>query len=318
MVYDAGDPDNTSIGGLQSGRSYVVRVIDETTIELANTATGTALSLSSPDTGTGHSLTGLRGEGMQTFQPSNVIASTAKSDTLEFTEAHALQTGDAVVYKQDSTGTAVGNLVDGETYYVIEVTQIQFGSLQLSTMQKQGHPMFDPNCWHRRCHHLIVKPKSVRAGSLDVPLPLPVSGQMVTVTAAGTGGAKSSGAGALSLNFVRMSVDSHISNTDGTDKVQASGDVRVEAEDTSQVYSGTGAIAVSTGDQGSKAIGASVGVNDVRNAVHAYIEEANVQSTAGDVNLAASETSNINVVIGGVGSGSDGISAGINCAIHSQ
>ena len=106
-----------------------------------------------------------------------------------------------------------------------------------------------------------------------------------------------------------MDVDATISNTPTAhNAVQGAGGVSVLAEDTSQIDSGAGTL-VATGK--GAAINASVGINDIQNSVTASITAADVSSSAGPVTVEADETAqDINVVVGGAGSGSGGIAAG--------
>lgn len=53
------------------------------------------------------------------FNPGSPISTS--DDTIDFGYSHGLQTGDAVVYRKGS-GSAVGGLVDGTTYYVIKIS----------------------------------------------------------------------------------------------------------------------------------------------------------------------------------------------------
>ena len=100
VTYSSGSGD--AIGGLTSGQSYYVIVVDDSTIRLAATSSnaeaGTAIILDiSAASGDDHS-----------FGIGNVITYTD----------HGFANGQAVVYSTD--GDAIGGLTSGTTYYVIK------------------------------------------------------------------------------------------------------------------------------------------------------------------------------------------------------
>ncbi|RZJ07917.1 MAG: hypothetical protein EOO54_23130, partial [Haliea sp.] len=157
---------------------------------------------------------------------------------------------------------------------------------------------------------LVIKKNQVNAAGIALDMPSGNGAQITSVTAAGAGGGGDTGvkgAGAISLNFVRMNVSAYISNTGSVGNVARSvtagtGDVIVMARDVSQVNSGAGALGLSLGK--STAVNASVGVNDIQNSVTAQINNAKVVATAGDVLVSAEESARIiNVVVGASVSG---------------
>ena len=87
------------IGGLRDGDAYFVRVINPTTIQLARS------SAEANQTAATH------------FGPGDVNDAT---NVLNLGYVHGFQDGDAVVY-DNGGGADIGGLVDGTTYYVIEV-----------------------------------------------------------------------------------------------------------------------------------------------------------------------------------------------------
>jgi hypothetical protein len=267
VVYHSGDDSNTAITGLTDGQVYYINYIDAKTFTLSSTANGTVLTLSG-GSGTGHSFTGLTSTSAKSFNAgaSAVNVSTTNSDTIVFAGDHHLNTGDAVVYKNGG-GTSIGGLTEGETFYVVKVDakNIRLAATLNDALATTPKVIFLTSAGTGTTHSLIGKPSTVTAGSLSIALPVPISTQLVSVVAAGAGGQGNGYAGAVSLNFVRMSVDAHISNVAGTKKVEASGGISVLATDTSKIGAGTGTIAIST--TSGKAIGASVGVNDIRNTI---------------------------------------------------
>ncbi len=318
VVYHKGDSGNTAIGGLTDGATYYVIRVSSKKIQLAATLADAnahnALTLSSTGDGEAHSLTPLGGA--NSFTPSTAVAITnATADQISFSSDHGLSTGDPVVY-HNGGGTSIGGLSEGETYYVIRVdaTHIKLAATLSDAKAATPRPIFLTSKGTGTSHSLVVKPSQVTVNGISAPLPTSIGGQIISVTAAGAGSEDIAGAGAVSLNFVRMIVDAHISNAKGANQVQAAGDVLVQANDTSHIDSGTGSLALSLNN--GVAINASVGVNDIRNTVTAYVEGAKVQSSAGDVTVSAAETArDVNIVIGGAGTG-EGVAFGGSFAIN--
>nr|WP_293778378.1 DUF4347 domain-containing protein [uncultured Oxalicibacterium sp.] len=316
----------TNIGGLAENTSYYVIKIDDNTIKLAtskaNAVAGIGIELTSRGTGTGHKLTqvvaAVTAPVTKTFNPiTAVTVSTNLSDTISFGTAHNLNTGDAFVYRKGAEGnTAIGGLVDGETYYVIKVdaTHIRVASTYADATGTTAKVIALTGKGTGTDHSLVVKKSQVNAAGIAVALPQTIGSQITSVTIAGAGGKNASGAGAVSLNFVRMNVSAYISNTgsvNGTARAvtAGSGDVIVMARDISQVNSGTGSLGISVGS--GTAVNASIGLNDVRNNVTAQISGAKVVATAGDVTVSAEESARvINVVIGGAASSEGGAIGG--------
>ncbi|MEM0925277.1 MAG: hypothetical protein AAGJ83_04505, partial [Planctomycetota bacterium] len=122
VVYSNGG--GQSIGGLDHGRTFYVVAETSTSVRLAESAAdaanGTTISLQPYfATGSQHGLG-------RVFRPTPVVDSGA--NTITFDQPHPYRTGDAVTYSSGS-GTAIGGLTSGNTYYVIDVDGI---SLQLS------------------------------------------------------------------------------------------------------------------------------------------------------------------------------------------
>ncbi len=291
------------IGGLTDGATYYVIKINDDTIQLAssqaNAMAGTAITLgSSLGYGTGQSFTPTVPASALTFGSSAVATTHSAADEISFASSPNLATGDAVLY-ENGGGTSIGGLNDGQTYYVIAVdaTHIELAGTFNDAVNNQPVSLTLPGTGSSQS--LVVKPTQIALAGVTVPLPIPISGQIVSVTAAGAGGTENSGAGAVNLNFVHMNVDAHISNNSN---IQAAGLVDVEANDTSEIGSGTGSLAVALG--AASAVNASVGVNDISNSVKAYVQGSTVQSSGGAVTISATETAqDINIVVGGAVSG---------------
>ena len=117
IVYNAGS-NNTAVGNLVSGTTYyVILGPSSTKIKLAtsfaNALAGTTISLTSAGTGF-QTFT----VGKPTFDGSASVDSTA--NTIDLGAYYGLQTGQGITYNAGS-GTPIGGLISGETYYVILV-----------------------------------------------------------------------------------------------------------------------------------------------------------------------------------------------------
>ena len=140
---------------------------------------------------------------------------------------------------------------------------------------------------------------------VKAPIPAEITNQMVNITLAGAGGNTVAIGGAVSLNFVRPSVDAHISNNS---IVTASNNISVTAHDASTAS----AVAGSGGGAGQVAIGASVAVNDIRAKLKAFVDDAIVTSQNGAIEISADETAQaVNLAIGGQGAGTVAIMGSI-------
>jgi len=325
VVYHKGGPDNTAIGGLVDGQVYYVIRDAKNKFRLALTPTSAGLGLAVPlisaGSGEGHSFTPLAAA--KTFTPATAaVVHDSQQDEITFSAPHGLETGDAVFYRPGS-GSPISGLRENETYYVIKIdaTRIRLAATHNDAVAEDddGNPaprhVFLTSKGTGTAHSLIVKPRSATVMGVSAALPIGIGGQITSVTAAGAGGQGLAGAGAVSLNFVRMDVLARISNVTGADQVSAGGDVRVQAIDTSHINSGAGSLGISTGS--GVAINASVGVNDIRNNVQATIEGATVQAPSGDVTVSAAERARIiNVVVGGAAAVGGGLAFGGSFAIN--
>ena len=314
VVYHNGSGSNQSVGGLTDGNTYYVIKINDFTIQLASTAANAAsgnddVTLNfSQATGSGHSLTPTLPAEAQSFGSSDVTTENAASDEIQVAGDPGWHTGDAVIYQNGAgSNQSIGGLTDGQTYFIIKLdaTHIKLAATLADALDNQ--PVFLTSTGTGTNHSLVIKLSQVTLAGVTVPLPTAISGQLVSVTIGGAGSGEGLAfAGALSLNFVRMNVDAHIS---GSSVVQAAGDVDVLASDTSKIGSGAGSLALSFG--GGVSVNASVGVNDIQNSVNANVEGSKVTSTLGAVDVAATERAqDVNVVVGGAAGFSVGNSFG--------
>ena len=130
VFYSKGITSNVAIGGLEEGsknllgivtgkKYYVIAEEGSSTIRLAATeadaTAGKSIVLDkSVATGTDHKITKVSGGTEVTFTPSTAVS---VLPGITFENGHSYKNGDAVVY--NTTGTAIGGLTAGNTYYVI-------------------------------------------------------------------------------------------------------------------------------------------------------------------------------------------------------
>ena len=222
VVYRNGD--GTAVGGLIDGATYYVIVDNASTVKLAATkaeAIKVEIDLTSAGTGTGHEIAPLFGDVLA------VTSVASGNNTITFAADHGLTDGDEVVYR-NGDGTVIGGLVDGATYYVIVVTS---STVKLAATKAAAVKVaIDLTSAGTGTGHEIA-PRTIELSIAGLQLGLPGatngSGQIISVTAAGAGGKNTAGAGAIALNFVRMDVDAHISNTGVGKSITAGGNVTV-------------------------------------------------------------------------------------------
>jgi hypothetical protein len=332
VLYRAETASNT-VNGLADGRVYKVLKSDRgDRLRLAAVGSddGLVFSFSGSDAAANFSLTRLINSSRQsltagstTVRVGDVLAGTVALDA-----SLGLQSGAAVEYREGVLGGKIAGLVDGQTYFLSEVknvpadrqiagkTHYRLAATQADAVAAQPKAVV-LTARSGSDATLTVKATAINVGGLSAPLPVDFGSQLVSVTAAGAGGKNGAGAGAVNVNLVRMTVSAFISNTSGasTNTVEATtGDVVVRANDASRVGSGTGSVAIGTSS--GAAINASIGVNDIRNTVEAFINGTRVRAVSGDVTVGASELAqNVNIVVGGAGSG-QGVAAGGSFAIN--
>ena len=121
VVYSNGGGE--SIGGLTDGETYYVRVINSSTIRLAR------------------SIEEANEDEVIFFSPDNVDDAT-NAETINLGYNHGYQTGDAVVYRNGG-GESIGGLNDGQTYYIIRVsdTEVQLAELLDDALSETPFPV---------------------------------------------------------------------------------------------------------------------------------------------------------------------------------
>ncbi|MFB3076870.1 MAG: beta strand repeat-containing protein, partial [Lysobacterales bacterium] len=147
--------------------------------------------------------------------------------------------------------------------------------------------------------------------------PIDISTQIINITVAGAGAGNFAAGAAISLNWLKNTVEAYIAN-DST--VTASGDIKVAASDDTDIIS----VAIGVAGAGTAAAGAAVSFNFIggdpgdpsrtdtpvddaspnTGVVRAYIDNSTVTSTAGAVSvLANTDARIINITVGGAGAG---------------
>ncbi|NER24473.1 MAG: DUF4347 domain-containing protein [Symploca sp. SIO1C2] len=142
VVYDNGS--GATLGGLVSGQTYFLRVIDETTIKLTETLQGATLDPRNftPSTVINSALT-VNNHGFQTGdaltyrapEPDNFFAANQidyNSNIIDIGEGitgddkptHNFNTGDAILYETDIE--PIGGLINGQTYYIVRINDSKF------------------------------------------------------------------------------------------------------------------------------------------------------------------------------------------------
>src|SRR5208337_1069024 len=97
----------------------------------------------------------------------------------------------------------------------------------------------------------------------------------VNLTIAGSGAEGFSLGGSLAINLIHDTVQAYIANS----TVTSTGDVTVQASDTSVNASLAGGIGISLGSGGG--VGAALSYNLITNTIEAYVDGSTVTSTAG-------------------------------------
>ena len=310
VFYDANS--NTEIGGLSSlsTNGYYVNAKDDGTITLYDnkdhaTAGGSAgrVDLSSGATGTGHKFyKAISVEGVDvpnllspiTFDPN------ASVRELDLGSSSGLRVGDAVKYDAQS-GSVIGGLADGTTYYLIDLTG---GKFQLAASRQDA---FDGKAINLTSD-----------GNTNQKLVDQTDTSIVQATS-GAGGGKIGVAGSVAVNVVGDDTEAVVGRTPGnsgpsTASVTLTGgkDVSLAAE--SKMSNVSRALPSDGGGKGtSVGVGASVAVNVVTNTVNTEITDGTSWSgSAGAFSASASS------VDAGYTHGENGASAAMRSASASR
>ncbi|RIQ72582.1 DUF4347 domain-containing protein, partial [Bordetella avium] len=240
-----------------------------------------------------------------TLRATQIRTQVAGENSLRFGADQGLATGDLVVYR--SQGRVVDGLVDGERYYVINVSgDGGFGYRLASSLQNARDGIAialgaGSGSGGISLQKVVNRLDSGGLITLDIAALTQghsLTNSMLSITVAGAGGKSLGGAGAIGVNLSRTEVQAVIDNTASAAQVNASsGRLSVSAQDSSRIVTATGALGVSLTQGTSAAIGASVGVADIRNGVKAAIR--GTQLTAQAVQVSAEARASIyNVSVG--------------------
>jgi hypothetical protein len=308
IIYDNGGGE--SIGGLASGETYFVVVMNATTIQLADSradataVTPTIVELDSAEaSGTSHGFGGV-------FHDRPAVD--AEANTIRFDRQHAYATGDAVTY-QSGGGQAIEGLVDGNTYYVIVVdgNTIQLtASEAAATAETPTAIELDATDASAAGHGLrgvddangsVTAGGSVRVAAIN-------RGYITNVSLAGaitndtpTGAKKTqskeaastktkatqgvSVAGSVSLNTIDDTTIAAIRDADVSlqNPIDTTADIGVQATNRSNVDSISGTVAYASAQQATAGLAGSLAVNTLTNETLAVVESSELQTAAGDL-----------------------------------
>ncbi|MEM6469652.1 MAG: hypothetical protein AAF802_08775, partial [Planctomycetota bacterium] len=177
VVYSNGS--GTSIGGIGHGQVYYVIATSATSIQLAVTKndaiSGKVIALSPyPATGDTH------GFG-RTFRATPLVD--GPTDRIQLQKSHPFQVGQQVVYSAGS-GTAIGGLQNGASYYVVGTTR---ESLQLSETPGGAAIALDPTLASGTEHSIgtLATAGSIVSGGEGAVI-ANNQGEIVSITVAGT------------------------------------------------------------------------------------------------------------------------------------
>ena len=159
-----------------------------------------------------------------------------------------------------------------------------------------GNPE-DPTSDERNTVIAYIHGVKVIAPTVEVLADSVSSINTASIVGAGAGGVAASGG--LSLNFIRTTLDAHIS--DGA-QVNTTGDIIVQAQDESTIES----LSVAGAVAGGLGAGAAAAYNEIQNNVHATIGESMIDG-GHNLFVHALSTPTIDVIVAGLGVGAVGL-----------
>ncbi|MGE5242652.1 MAG: beta strand repeat-containing protein, partial [Betaproteobacteria bacterium] len=138
----------------------------------------------------------------------------------------------------------------------------------------------------------------------------PTLGEKIRSAAVGAAGSgKTATGGALSINFIRDTIDAHVS---GNSTLIAGGGVVLDASDAST----SGAITGGIGFAGSNGVGAALATNDIFDSTRAYVDASTIETTGGDVSIEATSDATVrSLTLGGAGAGSFALGGSVSINI---
>jgi hypothetical protein len=241
----------------------------------------------------------------QTFDASKVVD--FNNDTINLGN-HQFSTGDAVIYRKSNL-VSIGGLSDGTTYYVIvDPNQRQFIKLAASVDDAKAgtaidisEPFLSYLLGNAERLESIKDFANLKLGIRTTEGQLAVNAnnraRILSITAGGSGAPNQNGlavAGSVSLNFINYQTTAFIDRVRGTIEGSA---LNVNAKDESKVI----AIAGSFGLGGKAGFGAAIAFNKVDNSVTGTINRSGFNTRLTNINLTASNNSEIRSYVGSLG-----------------
>jgi hypothetical protein len=144
-----------------------------------------------------------------------------------------------------------------------------------------------------------------------------VIGSATVGVAASTSSGKFAGAGSVSINIIKNTIDAHIANTiDDEATLTTEGDILLSAADKSRIFSIAGGVAGAS--KGDAALGAAISYNLIQNQIDCYIEDATVRANGADSSIDLSATSDALLAALAVGgAGAKGFAFGGSLTVNS-
>ncbi|MCG8651276.1 MAG: hypothetical protein MI861_15665, partial [Pirellulales bacterium] len=241
--------DGISVGGLQSNETYYVKRVDDSALTLSLTPSGSIIDLNLDNTtGVAHAL-------LPGFKPSAV--DTTDPTVIDLGQKHGLVDGYVVVY-ESSSGTPIGPLEDGESYFVTRVSDTK---VKLSST-KDGAPIRLNSSVATGDGHFLIPITSTTKEAKPGAEKLTLRRENIIEALDSTGDRRVSAAD----NFIRgITNDAYL-----TDR-----SVLVIADDNADLYNGTGGITFGH----SVGAGISIAVDEIRRTTEALIGNLKIDIT---------------------------------------
>ncbi|MEM8947207.1 MAG: hypothetical protein AAGD11_18685, partial [Planctomycetota bacterium] len=303
VVYDSGD--GTDIGGLETGTSYRVVVVNSTTIKLENVSTGQEVPLDGTlGTGADHTFSEPTGTGFVSSAGDAVIIANNDGEIISISLAAAVATpskSGAVASGQTEASDSTDNATSAKPKHGISIAgDVTVGIISDTTLAFIDDADFTATS-------LVVR--AINDSVIG-------SGSGAIAVSTSTDDSKGI-AGSFTTNVIDNETKAYIEDSQVT---IIDGELDIDADSSAEVTSvGMGGAGVS----GSLAIAGSVVVNVITNTTQAKIVDSEVDVTSssgtqGDVSVNATDTSQI-IAIAGAGAVASGFSTktqrGIGAAI---
>jgi hypothetical protein len=329
VVYDSGG--GNAIGGLLSGATYYANPIDSGRIGLARSALE---AQEDPAT---------------FFGPDDLDDSGGLGTAVDLGYLHGFQPGDSVVYRNGG-GASIGNLVDGQTYYVLPVAGSET-SLQLSVTPAGPALTLDPGQGEGTAHslrlaldpseasgtgHRLLEPDDALEGSLSSVGKTTVKATNDGLLVAGTLAAVKTGdkpspkqqanakeasggggkygfavSGSASVNTVWDTTEAYVSDS----VIAQSDDLELLADESTRIWAFAGSGALTTNKKGGLGVAGAVTVNTIDNDTRAYIHDSSL-SDVGALTLHSQATGRIIGIAAGLAGAPRGVGIAGSVAVN--